>query len=113
MTTITNSYTETCSWERPVATLFTTGHPLTMAFHSFDKQLVIANESDMIRCVIYLKGWMDYPFLSKNLTSVYDWNHRKRLNYFCNGNYKGTSITALDIINQDVGGIIMTGSGNL
>jgi regulatory associated protein of mTOR len=43
--------------------------------------------------------------------SVYDWQHRKRLNYFCNGNYKGTSITALDIINQDVGGIIMTGSG--
>ena len=45
--------------------------------------------------------------------SVYDWHHRKRLNYFCNGNYKGTSITALEIINQDVGGIIMTGSGNL
>ena len=44
--------------------------------------------------------------------SVYDWHHRKRLNYFCNGNYRGTSITALDIINQDVGGIIMTGSGN-
>ena len=33
------------------------------------------------------------------------------MNYFCNGNYKGTSITALDIINQDVGGIILTGSG--
>jgi len=34
------------------------------------------------------------------------------LNYFCNGNYKGTSITALDIINQDVGGIIITGSAD-
>ena len=42
---------------------------------------------------------------------MWDWNTRKRLNYFCNGNPKGTSITALDIINQDVGGIIMTGSG--
>ncbi|KAF8808186.1 hypothetical protein BYT27DRAFT_6605724 [Phlegmacium glaucopus] len=83
---------ETCRWERPVATLFTTSHPLTMTFHSFDQQLVIANDSDMI--------------------SVYDWHHRKRLNYFCNGNYKGTSITALEIINQDVGGIIMTGSAD-
>lgn len=48
-------FTETCSWERPVATLFTTNHPLTMAFHSFDKQLIIANETDMIRYVIFLK----------------------------------------------------------
>ena len=45
-------FTESCSWERPVATLFTTGHPLTMAFHFFDKHLVFANESDMIRCVV-------------------------------------------------------------
>ncbi|KAJ8586262.1 hypothetical protein M405DRAFT_935516 [Rhizopogon salebrosus TDB-379] len=35
---------------------------------------------------------------------------RKRLNYFCNRNPKGTSITSLHIINQDVGGIIMTGA---
>ena len=47
-----NSFTETCSWERHVATLPTNSHPLTMAFHSFDKQLIIANESDMIRCVV-------------------------------------------------------------
>jgi regulator-associated protein of mTOR len=35
------------------------------------------------------------------------------MNYFCNGNPKGISITSLEIINQDVGGIIMTGSGTL
>jgi len=48
-----------------------------------------------------------------NSFSVWDWQHRKRLNYFCNGNPKGTSITSLEIINQDVGGIILTGSGKL
>jgi regulatory associated protein of mTOR len=100
---------ETCSWDRPVATLYTNSHPLTMAFHSFDKQLIMANESDMIRCVV--SQGRDCPLLTYRLKSVYDWHHRKRLSYFCNGNYKGTSITALDIINQDVGGIIITGSG--
>jgi len=53
------------------------------------------------------------PISNQAFESVYDWHRRKRLNYFCNGNYKGTSITALELINQDVGGIIMTGSGNL
>jgi len=42
---------------------------------------------------------------------VWDWSQRKRLNHFCNGNPKGTSITSLHVINQDVGGIILTGSG--
>jgi len=83
---------ESCKWDLPVTTLSIPGHPLTMAFHSYDQHLIVANESDMI--------------------SVWDWHHRKRLNYFCNGNPKGTSITALDIINQDVGGIILTGSAD-
>lgn len=45
------------------------------------------------------------------IVSVWDWLAKKRLNYFCNGNPRGTSITSLDIINQDVGGLILTGSG--
>ncbi|KAG6857290.1 hypothetical protein H0H87_006483 [Tephrocybe sp. NHM501043] len=77
-------------WDRPVATLQANGHPLTMAFHSYDQHLVVANETDMI--------------------SVWDWSQRKRLNYFCNGNPRGTSITSLHIINEDVGGIIVTAS---
>ncbi|KNZ76317.1 WD repeat-containing protein mip1 [Termitomyces sp. J132] len=77
-------------WKRPVATVQATGHPLTMAFHSYDQHLVVANETDMI--------------------SVWDWSQRKRLNYFCNGNPRGTSITSLHIINEDVGGIIVTAS---
>lgn len=36
-------------WDKPVATIQVTGHPLTMAFHSYDKHLVVANETDMIR----------------------------------------------------------------
>ncbi|EDR15987.1 uncharacterized protein LACBIDRAFT_242724, partial [Laccaria bicolor S238N-H82] len=79
-------------WDKTVATFQVQGYPLTMAFHSYDQHLVIANESDMI--------------------SVWDWLAKKRLNYFCNGNPRGTSITSLDIINQDVGGLILTGSAD-
>ena len=43
--------------------------------------------------------------------SVWDWIKRKRLNRFFNGNPRGTSITSLHLINQDVGGIILTGAG--
>ncbi|KAF9235142.1 raptor N-terminal caspase like domain-containing protein [Melanogaster broomeanus] len=67
-------------------------NPLCMVLHAYDPHLVIANDTDMI--------------------SVWDWSQRKRLNYFYNGNPKGTSITSLHIINQDVGGIIMTGSAD-
>jgi len=35
-----------------VATIQTDGYPLSMAFHSFDRQIVVANETDTIR---YLK----------------------------------------------------------
>ncbi|KAF9535610.1 hypothetical protein CPB83DRAFT_842046 [Crepidotus variabilis] len=80
------------SWDFAVSTFSIPGNPLTMTFHSYDQHLVIANESDMI--------------------SVWDWHKRKRLNYFCNGNPKGTSITALQMINEDVGGIILSGSAD-
>ncbi|KAG2035660.1 raptor N-terminal caspase like domain-containing protein [Suillus americanus] len=83
---------ESSRWDRPVANLHVNSHPLCMAMHAYDPHLVIANDNDMI--------------------SVWDWTQRKRLNYFCNGNPKGTSITSLHIINQDVGGIIMTGAAD-
>jgi len=41
--------TESCKWDLPVATVSASGYPLTMAFHSFDQHLIVANESDMIR----------------------------------------------------------------
>ena len=81
---------ETHRWDRPVSTVSIRGHPSTMAFNSYRKPILIANEDFF---------W-------------HDWNTRKRRNYFCIGNPKGnTSITALDIINQHVGGIIMVVSG--
>ncbi|KAJ7511862.1 hypothetical protein B0H11DRAFT_2268846 [Mycena galericulata] len=83
---------ETRPWDRPVATFQVPGHPLTMAFHSFDKHLFIANESDIV--------------------SVWDWSQRRRLSSFHNGNPTGTSMTSLQVINQDVGGIILTGSSD-
>jgi len=36
-------------WDRTVATLSVSGHPLNMALHAFDDHLVVANENDMIR----------------------------------------------------------------
>ncbi|KAG1848524.1 hypothetical protein DFJ58DRAFT_796171 [Suillus subalutaceus] len=73
---------ESSKWDRPVANLHVNSHPLCMAMHAYDPHLVIANDNDMI--------------------SVWDWTQRKRLNYFCNGNPKGTSITSLHVINQDI-----------
>ncbi|RDX50537.1 hypothetical protein OH76DRAFT_1512681 [Lentinus brumalis] len=81
-----------CRWEKPVNTIQINGLPLSLAFHAFDPHLVIANESDMI--------------------TVWDWIKRKRLNRFFNGNPRGTSITSLHIINQDVGGIILTAAAD-
>ncbi|KAJ6601189.1 hypothetical protein DFH09DRAFT_1127079 [Mycena vulgaris] len=83
---------DTRRWDRPVATLQVPGHPLTMAFHSYDKHLFIANESDVV--------------------SVWDWSQRRRLSSFHNGNPSGTSVTSLQVINQDVGGIILTASSD-
>ncbi|EAU92443.2 mip1 [Coprinopsis cinerea okayama7 len=83
---------ETCRWDRPVAHFQIAGHPLTMVFHSYDQHLFVANEHDMI--------------------GVWDWSQRKRLKYFCNGNPRGTTITSLEVINQDVGGIILTGASD-
>lgn len=81
-----------CRWDRPVNTIQINGLPMSLAFHAFDPHLVIANESDMI--------------------TVWDWIKRKRLNRFFNGNPRGTSITSLHLINQDVGGIILTGAAD-
>ncbi|KAJ6454525.1 raptor N-terminal caspase like domain-containing protein [Mycena vitilis] len=83
---------ETRSWDRAVATLHVPGYPLTMAFHSYDKHLFVADESDVV--------------------SVWDWSQRRRLSSFHNGNGPEDSVTSLQIINQDVGGIIMTGSSD-
>ncbi|KAF5351586.1 hypothetical protein D9758_007263 [Tetrapyrgos nigripes] len=80
------------TWDRSVATLQGIANPLTLTFHSYDQHLVVANETDVV--------------------TVWDWAHRRRLRSFCNGNPRGTSITSVEIINQDVGGIITIGSAD-
>ncbi|KZP15647.1 hypothetical protein FIBSPDRAFT_895647 [Athelia psychrophila] len=89
---VARTHAEDSRWDKYVSKLQVPGYPLQLAFHSYDSHLVVANDTDMI--------------------SVWDWEHKKRLNYFCNGNPRGTSITSLHIINQDVGGIIMTGAAD-
>jgi len=83
---------QTCKWDRPVTTIQINYFPAHIALHAYDPHVVVANETDMI--------------------TVYDWTHRKRLSQFYNGNPRGTSITSLHLINQDVGGIILTGAAD-
>ena len=44
--------------------------------------------------------------------SVWDWSRRRQLARFPNGNPKRATITSLQIINQDVGGMLLSSSGN-
>ena len=81
-----------------------------MAFHSFDSHLVITNESDSVRSV-YMYHLDVGRIAHLAAFSVYDWLHRRRLCQFFNGNPRGTSITSLHFINEDVGGLILTGAG--
>ncbi|THH30240.1 hypothetical protein EUX98_g3964 [Antrodiella citrinella] len=83
---------QACRWDRPVTTIQTTYFPAHIALHAYDPHLVVTNETDMI--------------------TVYDWTQKRRLSQFYNGNPRGTSITSLHLINQDVGGIILTGAAD-
>ena len=47
----------------------------------------------------------------RKFPSVWDWTRKRRLNLFYNGNPRGTSITSLHIINQEVGAMILSASG--
>ncbi|KZT01152.1 WD40 repeat-like protein [Laetiporus sulphureus 93-53] len=81
-----------CRWDRQVSHIRVHGLPVTMAFHSFDPHLAVANESDEV--------------------TVYDWIRRKPMTHFFNGNPRGTCITSLHFINEDVGGIILTAAAD-
>ncbi|TFY81020.1 hypothetical protein EWM64_g2987 [Hericium alpestre] len=65
---------------------------LSTAFHAYDPHLAIANEADTV--------------------TVWDWSRRQRLSSFYNGNPKQASITSVQFINQDVGGIILVSSAD-
>ncbi|KIY50498.1 hypothetical protein FISHEDRAFT_39035, partial [Fistulina hepatica ATCC 64428] len=80
------------NWNRTIATIQTTGYPITMAFHSYDQQLVIVDDQDIV--------------------SIWDWKRRHKVNHFPNGNPKGFNVTSLHILNQDIGGIILTAAAD-
>jgi hypothetical protein len=50
-------------------------------------------------------------FVLKEACSVWDWTRKKKISSFYNGNPRGTTITGLHIINQEVGAMILAGSG--
>ncbi|KZS92589.1 hypothetical protein SISNIDRAFT_486598 [Sistotremastrum niveocremeum HHB9708] len=80
-------------WDRQVCTMKAQGPALKMAFHAFDPYLVVANDT--------------------NVVSVWDWSQKgKRLNVFNNGNPSNASITSLNWINEDVGGLILVASAD-
>ncbi len=59
---------ESRRWDLSVTNLSVNGHPLTMAFHSYDQHLIIANEHDMIR---YACSSMLRTTLIKDIRSVF------------------------------------------
>ncbi|KAI9513093.1 hypothetical protein F5148DRAFT_1273335 [Russula earlei] len=79
-------------WDKAVTTLQIQSVPLSIAFHAYDPHVAIANETDTI--------------------SVWDWSRRRQLSRFPNGNPKKATITSLQIINQDVGGMLLAGSAD-
>ncbi|KAI0033846.1 hypothetical protein K488DRAFT_77642 [Vararia minispora EC-137] len=79
-------------WDKPVTQLHIMGVPLSMAFHSFDPHIVVANEV--------------------NVVSVWDWSKKRQLASFHNGNPKGATITSAQFINQDVGGLVLISSAD-
>lgn len=111
--TMSSKDADQCPWDRPVVNLPVGAVALNMVFHAYDHHLVVTNETDMIRCT--LSYYLNQAYLTScSIYSVWNWYGKARLlNRFCNGNPRGTSITSLHLINQEVGGIIMTGSGML
>ncbi|EKM61656.1 uncharacterized protein PHACADRAFT_248390 [Phanerochaete carnosa HHB-10118-sp] len=83
---------DNCRWDRPVASIPTSVFPTQIAFHAYDPHMVVTNEQDLIL--------------------VYDWLHKRKVSQFFNGNPLGSSITSLHFINEEIGGIILTGAAD-
>ena len=67
--------------------------------------LVVASEVDNITYVVMLR--VSSACARYDRYSVFDWSKRTQLTTFHNGNPKGTTITSVQFINQDVGGLIL------
>ncbi|KAF7327508.1 hypothetical protein MKEN_00329700 [Mycena kentingensis (nom. inval.)] len=85
--------------------------PLTMMFHSFDKQLFIADERSDIMSVTRSRCFRPPDVLECPIAAFGTGPRRRRLCHFANGNPGKTRVTSLDVIDQDIGGIILTADG--
>ncbi|KZO89688.1 hypothetical protein CALVIDRAFT_491487 [Calocera viscosa TUFC12733] len=79
-------------WDRSFGHLNNHSAPLNLKFHQFETHIGMTNESDMIH--------------------IWDWYNKKRLTRFSNGNPKGTGVTSLHFINEDVIGMVLTTSSD-
>ncbi|CAG7854180.1 Target of rapamycin complex 1 subunit mip1 {ECO:0000305/PubMed:18076573} Short=TORC1 subunit mip1 [Serendipita indica DSM 11827] len=73
------------SWKIPFS-------PSRMTFHHFDSHVAISNEGTHI--------------------SLYDWRSGSKLNGFNNGNPKGTTVTSLHFVDEEIGGALVVGSSD-
>ena len=85
--------------------LHVNGVLLNMTFHPLDPYLPMAHEVDNITYVVLLIASRICGHCGRH--SVFDWSKRTQLTTLHNGNPKGTTITSVQFINQDVGGLIL------
>ncbi|PKI82421.1 Target of rapamycin complex 1 subunit kog1 [Malassezia vespertilionis] len=77
-------------WNMRAGKLIMPAPPAAMAFQEFENLLVVASEERMVR--------------------VYDWEERRLLSTFSNGNPRGTDITSLAFVNEEVDALLLTGA---
>ena len=88
--------------------LHVNGVLLNMTFHPLDPYLPMAHEVDNITYVVLLIASRICGHCGRH--SVFDWSKRTQLTTLHNGNPKGTTITSVQFINQDVSGLILVSS---
>ncbi|KAI9817705.1 MAG: hypothetical protein M1832_004599 [Thelocarpon impressellum] len=66
--------------------------PTKMCFHQYEDHVAVTDDRDIV--------------------SIWDWNHQRRLNRFSNGNPSGSRINEVTFINEDDQALLMTGSSD-
>lgn len=79
-------------WTRRLGALPLSAPPMRLAFHEYDSHLVTASEGHVL--------------------SVWDWDERRLLTSFSNGNHPGSDITALAFVNEEVDALLLAGSAD-
>ncbi|WFD33516.1 Target of rapamycin complex 1 subunit kog1 [Malassezia cuniculi] len=79
-------------WTQRLGAIHTSAPPTLFAFREYDTHLVVASGEDTV--------------------SVYDWEERRLLSSFSNGNRYGSRITSLAFVNEEVDALLLTGSAD-